>query len=434
VAASVPYPKALERFPVIRQSALSVFDNCALSSQFSTEHEQGWTSHPAARGQIVHRTIARCLEWMEETGNESMAVDVDRAMAIFDDVVRQADVPVDGNPLGDEVVTIPLREVAQARITVKTWALYTRWSVKDFAGIEKRIEIVVPYPDGSGGVVQRTLTTKPDLLLITAHGEHAIVVDWKDTWGIPGEKQADYAEDTISEEGYFQQRFHALVVFRRYPRVKHVTLREFYPRYASGTATDRKGKPINPVREATIDRAALPDIEAEMSALVERFDRAYETGVFRPAPGSHCSYCSRPEACTIFPSARGVGRISSPEEAERLAGRLNVLKALQKQTTGALRSWSKAHGDVAVKDAKRPRVYGPVVRLETRKPDAEAVKAALLQGRDPAELYVTREVEEFCVHSPEEEHPFAKAAREEEERLLAMERAAAERKGARRAS
>jgi hypothetical protein len=38
-----PYPKALERFPVIRQSALSVFDSCGLSSKFSTDYEQGWT-------------------------------------------------------------------------------------------------------------------------------------------------------------------------------------------------------------------------------------------------------------------------------------------------------------------------------------------------------------------------------------------------------
>lgn len=424
-----PYPKALERFPVIRQSALSDFDNCALTSKFGTDYEQGFSSHPAARGQMVHRAIAKCLEEMEAEGRDTP--DVDRALTILDEVIRQHDVPMDGDPLGEEVVPIPLREIAQARIDLKTWALYTRWAVRDFAGIEKRLETTLVYPGPGGEAVERRVTGKLDLLLIEQRGEHAIVVDWKSTWGIPTETRAEYADDKISEEGYFQQRFYALLVFRHYPRVQHVTLREFYPRYASGQSLDRKGRPINPVREATIDRWALKEIEPEMAALVERFDRAYETGKFRPAPGSHCAYCVRPEACTIFPGARGVGRIGSQDEAERLAGRLNVVKALQKQTTTALRAWANAHGEVRVRDAKRPRVYGPVVRLETRKPDADEIRAAIARGQNPDELYEKREVVEFCIHTPEEEHPHAAAARREEEALLAMERAAEARRAAR---
>lgn len=455
---TVPFPTAVERFPRLRQSWLSTFDNCALSSRFETEYGEGWSSHPAARGIISHRAIARCLAMMVKQHEPYIAVDV--ALDEVDDVIRQAEIGGLDEPFGDEIVSIPIREIAEVRVTVKTWALYTSWQVEDFAGIEKRLETTLAYPASqraAGAVVpdsqrereqtadwdiddppmvERKVSGKVDLLLIEPSGEHAIVYDWKDTWGIPSERLGVVriedggppSANNISEEGYFQQRFYALLVFRHYPRVQRVTLREFYPRYASGKVLDKKGIPINPVREATIERVQLGDIVAEMSALVERFDRAYETGKFRPAPGSHCSYCLRPESCTIFPTAKSEGRISSEAEAERMAARLQVLDALKRQTTKALRAWSNAHGDVRVRDAKRPRVYGPVVRIQTKTPSASAIRAAVDRGQDPADLYESREVVEFCVHSPEEVHPQVAQARREEEALLAMERAAAARR------
>jgi hypothetical protein len=424
-----PYPKAIADFPKVRQSLLATFDACGLATRFELEHRQGWSSHRAALGQIVHRTLARCFEAMEDAGEEQIPVDV--AMTIYDEVIRQADVPLEGDHLGDEDVPIPLRLIAEGRIIVKTFALYTRWSVSDFVGIERRYDTILTYPDGNGGHVERVFTTKPDLVMIGPSGEHATVVDHKTGWGLPPEHPDTVGDDALSEGGYFQQRAHALVVFRAYPRVQRVTSREFYPRYASGTVTDRKGQPLSPVREATIDRWALPEVEAEMSALIERFDRAYESSVWRPSPGTHCAYCVRPEACTIFPGARVEGRIGSQVEAERLAGRLQVLDALKRQTTKALRAWSDAHGDVRVKDAKRPRVYGPVVRDQRVTPTPEEVRAAVARGEDPAGLYGSKQVVSFVVHTPEEEHPHAAAARREEEALLAMERAADERRKAR---
>jgi hypothetical protein len=199
-------------------------------------------------------------------------------------------------------------------------------------------------------------------------------------------------------------------------RVQRVVLREVYPRYLSGKVQDRKGRPINPVREATIDRYVLPELEAEFSALIERFDRSVESGVWTPAPGTHCSYCPRPEACTIFPSARQEGRITSPEEAERVAGRLTVLDAMRTQATKALRPWSNHHGDVPIRGAKTPKVYGPVVRQRTLSPDAEAVAAHVARGGRPQDLYRTEDYVTFCVHSPDEIHPHAAAARREERR------------------
>lgn len=466
-----PYPTALERFPRLRQSVLSDADNCMLTSHLSLEHERGWSSSPAARGQIVHRTIARCLADLlgfgQAEGKAGYAepdtqVPVDVALEALEDIARQAEVPLlseDG--MGDEVVGLPIRELAEARITVKTWAHYQAFSLRDFAGVERRLEATMHYPGVGGEAVERTITGKLDLLLLA--GTHATVVDWKDTWGIPGERlrkrdgmivggraerdparpmgaEAE-AEATdrpnVSEEGYFQQRFYALLVFRNYPRVQTVTLREFYLRYASGAVLDAKNRPINPTREATIDRTELPELEREMAALVERFDRsrqAYEDALaagdpekrarrfFKPTPGSHCSYCSDADGCPIYPKARQVGRIGDQEEAELYGARLQVSRAVSAQIAKALRAWANVHGPVKIKDAKRPRVYGPVVRSRTIKPSVEAVEAARRRGTPLAELYSSEEYVDFCVHTPEEQHPFAAEAAEEEAMLLAAEK------------
>lgn len=431
-----PFPAAVEQFPRVRQSILATYDACALQARFDIDYRSHWTSHPAARGSLTHRVIARCLDHMLEHGQDRIPVDV--AMDLFDEVMRQADLPMESeDPLADVVDVIPLREIASSRVTVRTWAMYFSVDVQDIVGVEQRLQTVLNYPDENGEAVERIFTAKPDLVLIQS--STAIVNDWKDTWGIPSERVKASAEleqlaasgDNISDEGYFQMRAGALLAFHRWPRVQRYVHREVYPRYLSGKVTDRKGRRISPVRQATIDRYVLPELEAEFSALIERFDRSVQTGVWRPAPGTHCSYCSRPEACTIFPSARMEGRITSPEDAEKVAGRLTVLDAMRSQATKALRPWAAAHGDVPIRGAKSPKVYGPVVRQKTVRPSADELAEHLARGGKAEDLYRTQEYVVFAVHDPDEVHPHAAAARKEEEALLGMERAAAERRNGR---
>jgi hypothetical protein len=414
--AQLPYPKAVERFPFIRQSILSDFDNCALTSAFSLTYERGWSSEPAARGTLVHRCVAESLRRLvthEDEWADRIPVDV-----VVDDVlpqiIRQADVPMrseDG--LGGDVLNLPLRTIAQARVSLKAWAAHARFTVPNIAGIERRLTTTVHYPDEHGQAVPRPITGQIDLLLID--GVEATVVDWKDTFAVP-------PESSISEEGFFQQRDYALHVFHKYPRVQRVTLREVYLRYMAGKSRDRRGRRINPVREATIDRYNLPELEQEFSALVERFDRAVETGVYTATPGSHCSYCVRPQDCPIFPKARVEGRITSKDEAQRVAAELNVAEAAADQARKALRPWVRAHGDVDVRDAKRPRVFGPVVRTRTIKPSTDALRAGLSAGKTLDELYVTEDYETIGMHSPEERHPFVEEVALEEAMLLAAEK------------
>lgn len=419
---TVPFPTAMRDLPRVRQSLLGKFDACGLTTKFSLEHEQGWSTPRAAGGTILHRAIARCLEVIEENGET--AIPVELAMTIYDEIIRQADVPLDdGDGLGDSDIPVPTKEIVDMRVALRTWAAYSPpWNIDEFAGIEKRYDITLSYPDGHGGQVDRIFTTKPDLITIDATGEHATVWDWKSSWSLPPERSDEDKDDELDEGGYFQQRAAALVAFRTYPRLQSVTTREVYPRWMSGKGVDRAGKPIRPYRDATLYRHLLPELEAEFSALIERFDRAYEHNVWKPMPGGICQWCANPGACTIFPQARREGAITSPEEAERVAGRMSAMAGLQKKNSAALKAWSQAHGDVPIRDEKRPKVYGPVVRQRTTKPTAAQVREAMAAGQDPTDLYVTKDVAVFAAHAPDEVHPHVQAVREQEQHLLEEQR------------
>ena len=106
--------------------------------------------------------------------------------------------------------------------------------------------------------------------------ERGIADDYKTGWWLP-------PPSDISESGFFQQRFYALLAMRNHHTLTSVTLREFYPRYSQP-------------REATLYRDNLDEIEAEITALVERFDRSVQEDVRHPSPGKHCSYCPRQAA------------------------------------------------------------------------------------------------------------------------------------------
>jgi hypothetical protein len=107
----------------------------------------------------------------------------------------------------------------------------------------------------------------------------------------------------ISYHGYFQQRFYGWLVMRNYPRIQHVTLREFYA---------RKTK----VRKATLSRSKMADVEAELAILAEQFDLAVMSGPpaeplelgrmgrWAPSPGKHCGFCLKPGRCPIDEDAR----------------------------------------------------------------------------------------------------------------------------------
>lgn len=383
---------AVAAFPTVRQSYLAAFDRCEraafLDHEFADYH-----THAQGRGSLFHATAAECLRLM--VVHNTPVIDVDLAYDILEEQIRQHDTPP-----GDRL-PVPARELAELRITVKKWATDNSFSVHNVVGIEERLQHEVHYVL-DGEVIPRTLTGQLDVLLIDASGE-ATVIDWKDTWALPGPSD-------VSEGGYFQQRFYAMLVFAAYPAVHTVTLREFYPRYSEA-------------RTATIGREKLPDLEAEFSALVDRFDAAWEAHLtdpperaevepwvapaFAPSPGAHCSYCTMPERCPIMPHARGAGSVTDEAAAEDAAAQLLVAKAIVKKNTDALKAWCGEHGPVPVKDAKRPRVMGfrPVTR--TSRPTYDQTMAALEAAESPEQgrqlldgLYKTTTGTQFTDYDP----------------------------------
>jgi hypothetical protein len=372
----IPYPKALEAFPTVRQSLLSRFDECALATQFDLRYRKSFSDAASGRGIIWHRAAAKLLREMAAHGEDSIEVDV--ALAILLETLRQDDVPL------DDIVNIPMREIHDLLWMTKKFAGETRWNITGLVDIEERLSWKVYYPNPHGGFVEREITGQLDALFAEgAELDRGVVIDYKTGWWLPPPSE-------ISEGVFFQQRFYALLVMRNHPSLQSVTLREFYQRYSQS-------------REATLYRDQLDEIEQTISALVERFDRSVQEDHWAPSPGGHCSYCPRPTACPIFPTAKRTGRIASAEEAETVAAQVLVAEAAIKQNKEALRVWAGAHGSIPVKDAKADRVYGHRVTKRTERPTREQMQQAIATGESLDSLYRETVSTRFEVHIPKPE-------------------------------
>lgn len=402
-----PYPKALQLYPTVRQSRLATFDQCTLLSKFDEEYRQGWSSHPASRGQIFHRFAAKALKEMQD--NEEGTLDASIGLDILRECLRQHDVP------DEDVVTIPFSSIKDLRWVVVKFCHDNMFDIQYLASIEERLEAIVHY-ETEYGPKPRRLTGQLDAVFFP-QPDWAVVIDWKDTWALPAKgNQDENRSQALSEEGYFQQRFYAFLVMRRYPGVKRVTLREQYVRYSEA-------------REATLFRSELANIEEELTALVERFDRAHEHGkwplpqlhgemkaaerkavqkelrenLWKPSPGAHCSFCPRPGICPIFPDARVEGAITNAEMAETWAAEQIVAKATVSQRDKALRAWASVQGPVPIKHAKDPnRVLGYRESKRTSRPTKEQLEEAMReQGADfdPESVYRTTKQSRFEPHT-----------------------------------
>jgi hypothetical protein len=398
-----PYPKALERFPTIRQSRLAAYDRCPRSALLDAEYGAEWSSAAQARGQIMHRVFAEAMRSMHRQGERK--IPPDQAIEILYDKLRMADVdttcptceaPVEwheglivcaqGHSFRGDFTAIPLEEVKDMRWTCVKWANDTELDIDALADIEHRLTATVEYPDSEGGKVERRLTGQLDALFVFPDGddEHAVVLDWKDTWQIPGESEPGW-------QGFFQQRFYGFLVMANYPAVQTVTLREHYVRK-------------NVFREWTVYRYELEDLKREFSALAERFDRSWHEGMFPPQPGAHCTYCARPSACPIFPAIREEIAITNDATARRVGHQAVVAKAVLKKHEQALKDWASLNGDVVVNStAGRERVWGFVDRKSTSRPTKDELeKQVFLHGGrfSPDSLYHERVQTRFELHSP----------------------------------
>lgn len=419
------YPKAVERFPTLRQSRLASFDRCALSSHFDDEYRNDWSGHPQARGTIFHRVAAKCLQAMYKEGEQTIPTDV--AVAILNETLRQADVddecptcllPITergkgwikcdvGHKNKSSLMNLPLEQIRDLRWVVVKWATDNAFDIQNLVDVEKRLHATVRYPRPDGGHDERILTGALDAMFVTGENDsEAVVLDWKDTWDLPSPTEVGF-------DGYFQQRFYAWLIFRNFPTIQKVILREFYV---------RRSEP----REVEVFRVDIENIEAEFSALAERFDRAYEEQNWPPSPGRHCQFCPRPGKCPIFPGVRGGGMIDSPEKAKQIAREAAVASSALKQRKAALSAWASVHGsgDLEISSHKGRRAWTYRETTRVARPDRAALEEALkanggkpLNLSDLDALYKETTGTRFGLH-PVTESDIAPPSSEDDDKLM----------------
>lgn len=340
--APVALEEVIERFPTVRQSLLAKFDDCPLSAYFEVEYTNGWTTHPAARGTIFHRTAAECLRTMR--AQDSKHIPVGEALVILQEQLEQRDVPP------EDRVRVPLREIPDLKFSVAKWASDNEFSIRDLIDVEKQLSAEIRYEDDRGFPRVRAVTGTIDALIAErgSNGETLIAVDWKDTWGIPGGRNGDNPEfpakngsKGVSYHAFFQLRLYAWLIMRTYPVVNKVILREFYPRWTE-------------VREASLHRGQLDDVEDMIRVAVREFDRCVATGsptltpegvkAWVPSPGKHCAWCALAARCPIPPDVRTEIAIGSESQARTAAGQLEVVEALRTKLREALRPYLERTG------------------------------------------------------------------------------------------
>jgi hypothetical protein len=359
-------------YPVLRQSLLAKLDDCPLSAFFELRYSQGWGTHPQARGTLFHRFAAECLRTMRKQEYET--IPVAEALEILYEVVRQRNVPP------EDIVRAPLWAMKDLRMAAIKFAKDNRFTTSRLIDVERRFEHPLTY-DSDAGPVTRLLSGQVDALLFDPPSG-AIVLDWKDTWGLPPEPEdaPETAEDElkgISYHGYFQQRFYGWLVMREFPNVQQVTLREFYVR-----------KTI--VRKATLSRDDLEHVERELAVLAEAFDRTMMDGApprpfqlatigrWHPQPGRHCGFCAATRECPIEEDARiEVGAPpASVASAERIGAELEVVNEVRARLIRSAKAWVETCGrPIKVRWSKGRRVLGWRVttrgrRFQSYTPDA----------------------------------------------------------------
>jgi hypothetical protein len=376
--APVALDDVMRLYPKWRQSFLSKHDDCPLSTLMEMRFARGWNTHPQARGTVFHLFAAKVLQELREQKSETIPVHV--AEAILIEACRQR-TNHRGEPIPvEDIVRVPLRQMPELRMAARKFAKDNAFSWRKIVDIERQLEAPLVYVDAQGELRERTLTGRLDALLFDPPNG-AIVIDWKDTWALPPEPKEREPEEFVGEDdelrgisyhGYFQQRFYGWLVMKNYRNVDRVTLREFYARKTKA-------------RKATLTRDRLPEVEEELSILVQQLDEAVAAGeppwpygywpaeeggieldierlgMWKPQPGRHCGFCAASRHCPIDEDARieAGAPPTSWERAKRIAAELQVVERVRKVLIEAAKGFVESSGSpIPVKGGKGRRVLG----------------------------------------------------------------------------
>jgi len=305
---------------IFRQSVLASWDACPLATKWRIETPD--VSGPeAAAGTLMHLVFGEALRAMRAQEEDRIAPE--DCLAILNEQLAAPGAP-----------HVPARFLRNVRIACIKWANANRWSAEHLVDVERRLFAKLYLPH-TAEIVQ--VTGQPDALLADPPGG-AVVIDYKLTWAVP-------PKSAISERGYYQQRCYGFLVLSNYPGLNRCTLREQYPLQ-------------DEIREATLYRSDLEEVEAELLAGVVGLEEAKRTGRWDPQAGSHCRYCPRPAHCPIEAEGRGAGGVANLEQAHRWAAEWVVADAVKERRTRALKGWVGDNGPIVVRAEKGEAVLG----------------------------------------------------------------------------
>lgn len=309
-----------------RQSHLRRFANCPLAASFDLFDFRGFDTEPAALGTMTHRVVVEIIRTLWRTGNDMISTE--EAMVILREVCAQADVP--------SAQILVLGEESIRRLVGMVLTFCARpWQMRRLMAVEQRLHVDVQCADGQ----VRRLTGQPDVLMADPP-DAVVIIDFKTSMARTREpRDGNYTKENgrpyITDEGNFQLSNYGWLVMRNYPSVQRAILREHNLRWDT-------------TREAVIYRSDLEHVEPYMASLAQLMDRGVRegsgSGVWRPKPGAHCSYCPRPSACPVPSEARGNAAIQDDAMAEQYAKEMVTSERVREHRRAALKAWHEKTG------------------------------------------------------------------------------------------
>jgi hypothetical protein len=282
-------------------------------------------------GQAAHAVLAEATRTLLRVGDEPdprgrhRQIDTQEMIEIMYEIVAE------------HGYALPADEREELRWLCLRFCNYP-WYPQRLLAIEEQLAADIVCQDG----VTRRITGRPDMIF--ADPPHGLVIpDFKSTRAVPrtprnnGDDETIVGREYLSLEGHYQLDVYGLLALNAYPVAQYVILREFHL---------RSGK----VREARLERhEAEEHVYREIGIQLMLLDRALSEGEaspqWRPRPGRHCvRACPVALSCPIPAEQRGVGQLTSDDDADAMAARYAVVDAVRKQMREKLKTYHEETG------------------------------------------------------------------------------------------
>ncbi len=305
-----------------RQSTIRSFTECARRTILSADGPTGLVGSSADLGSALHAVVANLLLTLRATGETQPPT--------------QEAVEVMYETLAAGPWVLGLEDLDDLRQQVLSFCRY-EWVPQNIMAVEERLSADITCPDG----VVRRFTGTPDAVI--REGDGIVIPDFKSGMENPRSPRESPAEgqpirgwEYLSDGGYFQGRSYSYLGLTNWPGAQQSTTRQIGLRWNG------------PPREAVVGRAELEHIGRQLGLLMMQLDQAIEGGeghdlaAPRPHPRQCNNRCPVARSCPIPQEQRGVGALTTMEDATAEANRFVVIDALRKNMLKALKAKHEA--------------------------------------------------------------------------------------------